>query len=769
MSQMANPDRARHRLLFNHYYQLPSQQTDHFYTNNPVVELQETADVYQPTRHERQRRLKQLALANGALPFGPSLDWPYRVYDMQLYVTTGLSKDAAAYQHTGLIRREVTEPARKGEPVTHRRWVLGGQPSRALTHAERDAMIGTLDSSGASSHAAENKQLVGIVDDHEHNRLLLFNVVVGLEWAPTGRDMQQLEWAFRSASDFLYDVTDGYMAFGQVVFVGAQHMEYADIQIAASNRYMPRSWVDGLTIPSKYTPIRLGRGYWSKQRRVTIPWDEPEAFRTIVHEWGHYALGLKDLYLNRQEVSDTVQETTLVLPQISLPVESIMSSLEGTSELTAKVPGRGNGDRAAFTAFHKEFLVDEWEALRHHFPQLEISPHHVPQDGPGSLPLPLPYIHYHDLQPASEHVQDLLLTAEDTAQNAHIAHHWAYLYHEKDGVPVKLLPQGSFERRRGQLVLRLLGAAPEDTIVLIGETEDGQVCVRKGVVGEYINPTPTRGNSIAVTSLDTKIFSSSPFVDVIPGPYTPTPDAVNGLTAQLQVQVSQADEGYRAWLFQLGSSEALVVEENRFLPVADFDGHVVLRWDDGSLLIYNYSQGGGPGESGFPVGPNPISAGSSDGNALLFFWDDNTKRRKAGRYEKVRIVTTRLHGTPGGLPIDVVGPRSYTFSIASNWQFEQQLLPTLVMFFDKGRDAAAHGLTIYRYNGQAWQAILTHPEPQSFLVATPLQSGHNQDVRSETAPNLYDESQPLAHLQYGDETLPLRVERYRVFAKDHSS
>src|SRR5262249_26775219 len=46
----------------------------------------------------------------------------------------------------------------------------------------------------------------------------LFNVIVALEWLPSLTTIQQLMNAFRSASDFLYDCTNGSMAIGQVIF-----------------------------------------------------------------------------------------------------------------------------------------------------------------------------------------------------------------------------------------------------------------------------------------------------------------------------------------------------------------------------------------------------------------------------------------------------------------------------------------------------------------------------------------------------------------------
>ena len=120
--------------------------------------------------------------------------------------------------------------------------------------------------------------------------LVLFNVIVALEWTPDRAYLDDLKRAFEQASDLLYDITDGYMAIGQVVVGGRELMDCADVQIFASNRFYPRTAVNGLTDLSKYQPIRLGRGLWDKQKRRTNAWSEadPELNKlgpqTIVHE-----------------------------------------------------------------------------------------------------------------------------------------------------------------------------------------------------------------------------------------------------------------------------------------------------------------------------------------------------------------------------------------------------------------------------------------------------------------------------------------------------
>src|SRR5262245_6212885 len=121
----------------------------------------------------------------------------------------------------------------------------------------------------------------------QEQRVCLFNIIVALEWRPSAGYLQTLREAFTLASNLLFDVTDGYMAIGQVTIGGPELTECADIQIFASNRLSPRSSVNGLHDPEKYQPIRIGRGLWHKinkqkpKERSTFAWSHPKGYATI--------------------------------------------------------------------------------------------------------------------------------------------------------------------------------------------------------------------------------------------------------------------------------------------------------------------------------------------------------------------------------------------------------------------------------------------------------------------------------------------------------
>ena len=126
--------------------------------------------------------------------------------------------------------------------------------------------------------------------------LILLNLVASIEWDATLTYTQQISRAFRSASDYLYDLTDGQMALGHVtIYDNAEHWADADVQFSANNVVWPHAYVGGLTSEDTFEVIRLGRA-WDGQSGNQGPWDAPEGYRTLTHELGHYALHLYDEY-----------------------------------------------------------------------------------------------------------------------------------------------------------------------------------------------------------------------------------------------------------------------------------------------------------------------------------------------------------------------------------------------------------------------------------------------------------------------------------------
>lgn len=573
--------------------------------------------------------------------------------------------------------------------------------------------------------------------DYDSRRIILFNIIVAIEWMPDQQDLQSLKAAFTQASDILYDTTDGYMAIGQVVVGGADLMNCADIQIFASNRLFPRAFVNGLNISNKYQPIRIGRGLWNKNERSIFAWNEEIGYKTIVHEWAHYALGLKDQYL--------VLNQGLVVPSNSLVKHTIMADVLNASELLST-----RVDSWQYTSQKALRPADsEWQGLSRNprFKTLDIDPNHKAIDPP---PPQIPVPAFRIVGEALDTPQKLWFTSQAVSagdRSIDPEHAWVYVIKgESITNPTKLLAQGSLEKAAGELIL--LGAEEGNLIVLIGN-QNGNPS-QPLVLWSKIIGVDTRG--------DTEVAIMGTWNDVTPKSF-PVADVTatsTTVTPPYTIELSGFDATkWNTITFPLGQQERQTGATVTNLSV--LDGHVLLFSEDSDrleLAISSYSVGGSPGNSGDPGHPNPLPAGSADGNAMLFFFDE---ARGQLQYEKIypangsptaadrnaetfndeifKIVTTTNLQSDTPPPVGWE-PRSYTFSVASNHTFADvvRLNPTLVLYYDKHTcDQQYNRLVIARYEApHSWQEIPTIDHQNEFFAAALL--------TNKTAPRLHDES-----------------------------
>lgn len=126
--------------------------------------------------------------------------------------------------------------------------------------------------------------------------LVLFNVLVSIEWDANEAYVTMIQQAFEEASSYLYDVSDGQMAIGWVtVYDNAQYWADADFQIVTKNTVSPYAYVGGITSDDTAHSIRVGR-LWNGSSGNDGNWDESAGYRTLIHEFSHYALYLYDEY-----------------------------------------------------------------------------------------------------------------------------------------------------------------------------------------------------------------------------------------------------------------------------------------------------------------------------------------------------------------------------------------------------------------------------------------------------------------------------------------
>ncbi len=142
--------------------------------------------------------------------------------------------------------------------------------------------------------------------------LILFNVVASLEWEPEkgSKFVEELRIGLKYASLYLADLTDGYMALGTVsIYTGGRSWDGADLRFQTANDLRPAAFIGGMvdgshlfTAPTTGQSVVLrpaatfyGR-YWDGDNAYTGAWNQPDAYRTLIHEWAHYALFLYDEY-----------------------------------------------------------------------------------------------------------------------------------------------------------------------------------------------------------------------------------------------------------------------------------------------------------------------------------------------------------------------------------------------------------------------------------------------------------------------------------------
>lgn len=555
--------------------------------------------------------------------------------------------------------------------------------------------------------------------DSDAEVLYLFHVIVALEWVPTEERMLRLKWAFRRASDYLYDVSNGTMAFGQVTFAGPSWLAGADIQLLASNRFLPRSWVSGLLERHKYTPIRLGRGLWIRDRRIVVDWDEPEGYRAIVHEWAHYALGLKDAYMAvRLLHSDptkkqlfaaprdgATEQLAVVMPNRRVKSESIMASVQGNSELASPIV-ESSDDPSNLSRVLGERYPGLGARLNEHW------------SGPGMLPLPLP-----SFRMAGELARGIEATERkiaipkspttDTEAPAVVLDddgiptgRWElFITRLTENHPSQLIFQGEFDARAPDEGFTLLGAATGDTLLLTSNVRPFRVWARKlGTEEEERNSfvqtwwRRLEGDSLLAATQNTFGSVSErqghlPSTQMTPpkeyGPQA-TPPNVLPITPMNAAEAAQtkakavvaldsdSTPALTHSVFGIGVSNherASEVEWTYSLP--SLDGYVITTSDrptiEGmpSLTISDFSQGGPPGTAPSIVS-DPISAGAANGEALILC----DVREHTPGVDRYRVITTTLRGAP--LPVDykLLSP---VYSVATNLPLLESFTPTLLI------------------------------------------------------------------------------------------
>lgn len=253
----------------------------------------------------------------------------------------------------------------------------------------------------------------------QSNPLVLFNLLVSVEAYVEQGALENLSSTLRLASHFLYDVTDGQFALGNVaIYDEAENIISADMRVPAFQQGIPNALVGGIAWnPYTYThptsTIVYGPGFF----RMTPDWPTGENLhtcgeycRTLIHELAHYAFYLYDEYYRimpdgRRELAHCTA------PDLSLATEATNASILdnqvlATSELAMRgVAGQWSVDceQTEQWALHGE---SDWETVGRAYSDTGTNPPRwvfktpatIQQANPGPDALPLPDLPQVDIE-----------------------------------------------------------------------------------------------------------------------------------------------------------------------------------------------------------------------------------------------------------------------------------------------------------------------------------------------------------------------------------
>ncbi len=216
--------------------------------------------------------------------------------DLAVQVVAGVPEAATPLpedcSHLAALRLRYTQPAGKREGAAYQIYATSWEPG-----------------------ATRPVTATGDIVLSDARPLTLVNLVVSLGWEPEPNsavtsvgDVQQ---GLRLMAAELYDWTEGQMLLGPIaIHTGGERWAEADLRFVPANDKRPSAFVGGI-VPDKlpysgfltnttYTPamVFLGRLWDGRDGFVEGAgnWTNPNAYRTIAHEFAHYALFLYDEY-----------------------------------------------------------------------------------------------------------------------------------------------------------------------------------------------------------------------------------------------------------------------------------------------------------------------------------------------------------------------------------------------------------------------------------------------------------------------------------------
>ncbi len=207
--------------------------------------------------------------------------------DLAFYVSNNLLKKGDSVRFTRIVSRE---------PSVKHPGLLADAYRLEVDNGSFDS-VGVLSFDTLTLSATAQSINVG-------HATMIYNLLVSLEWDADIAYLDSLEQAFRSMTNYAYDVVDGQLRFDTIMIVDDKlYWEIADIQIYADNMVHPHvNAIDG--IKRNNDPIEMPRMWFGSEDNsrnhtffsVPLSLSDPFEHRTLFHEFGHYALSFYDEY-----------------------------------------------------------------------------------------------------------------------------------------------------------------------------------------------------------------------------------------------------------------------------------------------------------------------------------------------------------------------------------------------------------------------------------------------------------------------------------------
>ena len=207
----------------------------------------------------------------------------------------------------------------------------------------------------------------------KRSALIGFNIVASVEWDASPAYLDGLRRGFESASASLYDATDGQALFERVtIYDNGQQWGQADYQVTANNRVVP--FANEITVipEPQYlaNSMHFGR-CWERRVGVSNSWTDSDAYRTLVHEFGHYALGLYDHYFYYSDVGKRDAScTSTAITSNSTPAinATVMYFQYNATEFSMRgVSGLWSPICEQTEQFDKNNGESDWETIARHY------------------------------------------------------------------------------------------------------------------------------------------------------------------------------------------------------------------------------------------------------------------------------------------------------------------------------------------------------------------------------------------------------------------